>query len=315
VSALDNVAQFIRTIAGEWASLPASNAMNIFGETSWVRPAIAAFVGAVVWGAVWAGHWLYSERLRTSAVEQGRAEQVSRVRLAFLATVVLWGASVVTMSVAGGLGWLLATLLDVKNAEPTWYAVFVPPVAAIPVAVAAWWHRERALAEEPLGPAGISATRITLYLIALVGLNAAVSGGTRIIAAVLDQGFSPARVMDGSFWKSPVALGLGLLIVGAAVWLWPWRQIVARRLADAATEIVSSARSYYLYLVIGVSLVVSAIASAVLLYRYLRLALGLDDATLWSNVDPEIAALVVAVAVLAFHWRVLRRDLEAQTDG
>jgi hypothetical protein len=319
VMALDNVSGFFRIVTGEWASLPAAGGMSILGSaaatSSWVRPAVAALVGVAVWGAVWAAHWLYSERLRKSAVEQGRAEQVSRVRLAFLATVVLWGATVVAGNVADGLGSLVGSLLDVKSSTPTWYAVFVPPIAAIPAAIALWWYRGQALSEEHLGPAGVSATRITLYLIALVGLAALVSGATQIIAAVLDQAFSPVRVSSGDHWKVGVSLGLGMVVVGAAVWAWPWRMVLARCVADAATEIVSSARSYYLYLVMGASLIAVAVSSAVILYRYLRLALGLHDANLWSAVDPQIAMLVVAGAVLAFHWRILRLDLASHAKG
>jgi hypothetical protein len=269
----------------------------------------------VVWAAVWGGHWLYSERLRKSASEQGQAEQVSRVRLAFLASVVLWGAAVATTGVAQGLGWLLAKLLDVSGSAPTWYSVFVPPIAAIPAAVALWWHRRQALSEEASGPAGVSATRITLYLIALVGLAAVVAGANQIILAALDQAFSPIREFSGSSWKLPAALGLGLVVVGAAVWAWSWRQVLARCLADAVKELASAARAYYLYLVLGASVVMVAVSLADILYRYGRLALGLHDDALWASVDSRLAMLVVAGAVLAFHWRVLSRDLASPGYG
>ena len=190
LSVLGALSSVITTIAGEIAFPNTATTSNLYGiynlqpssssAPDWVRPVVAAIVGIVIWGAVWLSHWLYSNRLRKDQgvpSDRAIAERASRVRLAFLMIVVLWSVSSIAAGVASGMVTLFATALGMKTGTiPLWYSVAVPPLAALP-AVATWWlHRRRALSETPVGPAGVSARRISSYVTAWVGLGLIMDG-------------------------------------------------------------------------------------------------------------------------------------------
>jgi hypothetical protein len=321
VSALGEISAIAQTIARQAASITPAGGLDLGALTgealtksarppegaAWVRPVVTSLVGVLVWGGIWLGHWMYSLRLRRAQNPQGEAERVSKVRLAFFAVVVLWGASTVVSGVSEGTGNLIARLLDTKSSIPTWYLVFVPPVLAIPAAVAWWWHRQVSIGEEPTGPAGISATRILLYVTALVGLAALAGGALQAIRAVLIQMFSPAATKLPDLWKEPVSLGVAAFVIGGALWVVAW-MFAERRLPPDRSEAVTASRSYYMYLALGGSVVVGATALAIFVYRYFNQIIGPNNPALAEAVAGSIAALVVAGAILGYHAWVYRRD-------
>ena len=85
---LSNLGSIVTIILGEWArpGSPSSSMISvdamIYG--GWSRAVIMCLVAIAIWGAVWLGHWLYSNRLRSGTTEQSAAERASRVRLAYL---------------------------------------------------------------------------------------------------------------------------------------------------------------------------------------------------------------------------------------
>jgi hypothetical protein len=311
VIALDYIVHIARVIVGEWANASQAGVLdNMSGMGSvpvsedWVRPVLVALVAVAVWGAVWAGHWLYSVRLRTASGQQASAERGSRTRLAFMDLVIFWAAATVVSGLGAGLGQLLAQLLDAGNPDiPTWYLVAFPIIAAVPAAVAAWWYREQALAEDAAGGvANVSADRVILYTVALVGIFYLTTGAAGALTAVLLQIFTSA---SENAWKVPVAAGLGIAVAGAVAWAWPWMVAQARRLADWQPESVSSSRNYYLYLVLGVAVTAGALAMDTLVEKYGAIVLSLKNEALATDVSPAIAAAVVAVAVIAYHYWIL----------
>jgi hypothetical protein len=322
VLGLSSVSDIIKTITGEWANIGGATSIDLGqisqisqislpgnASTDWVRPVIISLTAVAVWGCIWVGHWLYSLRLRTGNGQQAGAERVSKVRLAFLVVVVAWGVGTVISGVASGLGELLAKIMDVGQSEtPTWYLLFVPPIAAIPAAIAAWWYRERAVAEEPVALAGYSATRIILYVVALLGLEYLVAGGAAILQALVIQLFSPSAKGAPDLWKAPVAMGLGGAVVGGVFWVWPWLLAQARRAAAFVTETKSSSRAYYLYVALGFAVIALAVSVAEVLYHYSRIILSLDEKALANVVGPSLALGVVATCVLIFHAWVWQSD-------
>jgi hypothetical protein len=326
VSALGEISAIVRTLAQQAASVATIDGIDIgslsglgvsvnsLGQLAhvpegadWVRPVTTSIVGIVVWGAIWLGHWMYSLRLRRAQTPQGEAERISKVRVTFFAAVVYWGVLTVVNGASDGLGQLFAALTDVKNQAPTWYLVFVPPVLAIPAGVAWWWHRMVAIEEEPAGPAGVSAARLLLYVTALVGIATLAGGGVQAIQAVVVQVFSPLGASNPELWKLPVSLGIAALVVGGFIWVWAWFLAEARLRLDR-TDATTYSRSYYMYVVLGASVVAGATALAFFVYRYFHQVIGPNDPALASNVAWILATLVVAGAILVYHSWIYRRD-------
>ena len=319
VVALMAVSSIVEMFAVQWAAVKAVAGMDAtdFGRhaalagakvpkgADWVRPLTEATVSALAFGAVWFGHWMYSLRLRDAKTPQGEAERISKVRLAFLAVVVLWGIRLVIENVGFGVGQVVASFTDVKNTEPTWYLVLVLPIMAIPAGAAWWWHRKVALDEEPTGPVGLSATRIVLYVTALAGLAAASQGAFKVIDSAIVQIFSK---VPADLWKLPVALGIGAIVVGGAVWYYMWREAEARMAANRATDVTAGSRMYYLYAILGGSAVAFTVGLAVFVWQYTQAITGPKPAPLASIAGIAIGLLIVAGALLLYHNWIYRRD-------
>lgn len=331
LAVLQNLASLVNTVASNAAqsglsplspdSVLTTPLLGNPGSSSWERPAIAALVGVVIYGAMWLSHWMYSNRLYSGSSEQSALERASRVRLAFLMSVLFYGAVTMVSGLGSGLGHLFSWVLGVGNSEPLWYLVLVPPIAAAPAVIAWWWHRRRAFAEATAHPNGVSARRIAGYLVALVGLTALAVGLEDALATIFGQWWAPATsglfgnipliVAPESAWKAAVAADSALILVGAVVWVLPWLFAESRRAPTAVerdVELRSSSRAYYLHVIAGAAVLVLAGNAAVLVYRFLRLGFGLPENALGSEVSGAIAAALVAALILAFHARVLLED-------
>ncbi len=311
---LDYVVAIIKTLTSEWFNVAPTGSLDtmtglgtIPASSDWVRPVLFSVIAIAVWGGIWVGHWLYSVRLATGTSQQASAERGSRTRLAYMALVIFWATATVVIGLGSGLGSFLAKMVDAGDTgTPTLYLVLVPAIAAIPAAVAGWWHREQALAEDAVGGVpNVSAVRVILYVIALVGIWALATGAADILRTLLLQVFTEA---SENRWKVPAAAGLGLAVVGAIAWAWAWMAAQARRLADWQAESVSSSRSYYLYLVLGLAVAVGAMALNTLIERYGSIILSLKDPDLAVVVAPALASGIVAAVVIGYHYWVLRND-------
>lgn len=283
-------------------------------STWWMREMSGAFIGLLFWAVVWLIHWLYSNRLRSGhgpATEQNLAEKTSRVRLAYLMLIVFWSAYSVVSGCSISLGYLFQKLfgLDIPSSQ-LGDVLIVPLLYSLPAAGLWFLHRRRGIGESVEGPAGVSARRISSYVVALVGIYAIGSGAADALMAVFGQIFAPASPdsYSSSFdvWKFEAAVGLAVLLVGLIIWIWPWFSSQRRRrLGD---EVGSSSRSHYLYFIAGVSILAAAGSLAFLMYLYLRLGLGLQDPNLASEVSTPLALLLVAVVLLGYHALVVRGD-------
>jgi hypothetical protein len=314
IVALDFIVHIARVIVGQWANVPAVGVLDkasgmgsVPVSADWVRPVIVSVAAVAVWGAVWAGHWLYSVRLRTGSGQQASAERGSKTRLGFMALVIFWAAATVVLFVGQSIGNILGLLVGVKfDPVPVWYVVLVPVIAAVPAAVAGWWHREQALAEDAAGGVpNVSADRVILYTIAVVGIAALTSGAADFLRSLLLQIFTNA---GENAWKLPISAALGLAIAGAIAWGWAWMMAQARRLAAWQAEATSSSRSYYMYLVLGVAVAAGAMALNVIVEQYGAIILSLKNPALASDVSPSIATAVVAAVVIAYHYWEMGRD-------
>ncbi|HEX7490336.1 MAG TPA: DUF5671 domain-containing protein [Candidatus Limnocylindrales bacterium] len=315
---LTGASGIISTFGSELFKNNSNSMLSASSTPEWVRPVIAALVSILIWGIVWLLHLLYANRLRSGrgeATEQNKAERTSKVRLAFFMVVVFMGVMTVTSNLAPSLGWLLDKLFgDNIDSTSLGYLVVVPPLAALP-AVAAWFlHRRRGISESAENAAGPSGRRISSYVVALVAVAALASGVAESLATIFGEWFRTSNGALDQFsyqpafeaWKSQLAFGLAIVIVGLAFWIWPWFSSQRRRREDG--EIGSTSRSFYLYSITGVSILGGAGSLAVIAFLYLRLALGLTDNSIGSEISTPLALLLVGVVMFAFHSLVIRGD-------
>ncbi|MGD0248731.1 MAG: DUF5671 domain-containing protein, partial [Candidatus Limnocylindrales bacterium] len=311
VGAINGVASLISAIGYQLAMNPSGAQYGMLPGSSapwWERPAVAALVAIAIWGFVWLIHWLYSNRLRASEGPQGVAERTSRVRVAFLMLVVLWGVETVASGLILSIWMSTMRILGLDlGSGPLWYLVIVPPATTIPAALAWALHRRRGIAESATGPAGVSARRISGYLTALVGIGLLAVGASVLLWLAISKVISPAS-LDHDAWKWSLSMSAGYLVVGALLWPIPWLFAQRRRRFEGVIETESSSRGFYLYTIVAASTLISAGSLALILYRLARWALGLPEPGFASEITAPLAAFMVAVTLLAYHAIVLVRD-------
>ncbi|MDA1348682.1 MAG: DUF5671 domain-containing protein [Chloroflexi bacterium] len=133
--------------------------------------------------------------------------------------------------------------------------------------------------------------RLYFYGVSFVALMMAANGVVQIARYVLDA-VADEGVVSTS--RTPLAIGLSLLIVGLPLWLLHW-MTVQRQVKRLPVETESVVRKVYLVAVMGVS-VALAVATAINLLQWV---LRVDEFDGYS-----LASLIVWSAVWVFHWRV-----------
>ena len=133
--------------------------------------------------------------------------------------------------------------------------------------------------------------RLYFYVVSFVALMMAANGVVQIGRYVLDAVTDEVVVSTS---RTPLAIGLSLLIVGLPLWLLHW-MTVQRQVKRLPVETGSAVRKVYLVAVMGVS-VALAVGTAINLLQW---ALRVDEFDGYS-----LAALIIWSAVWVFHWRV-----------
>jgi uncharacterized membrane protein len=328
---LVGIYSIVNVLFTEWAMPRGGDNFPIYssgmsGSRPWyVLPLVAAVVQIVIWTIVWLSHWAWSNHLRTGKGEQSAAERVSRVRLAYLAAVVFYGAVMFVEFFWSGLAALFSDALvgsDYRypGSFPLWYSVLTPMLGAVPFLLAWLSHRWLAMREESEVSWTVSARRVTSYTVALVGMVALTIGLASMVASIFGEWFvdrTGRDFFDGSFfptWKYAVASYGSLALMGLAVWVWPW--FAAQRRRDRWTvgrtaELASSARAWHLRIMTGLTILVGAAALADILYDLLRFVVDLSHETPnqeLQSISQPLGMLLVVAVIYAVHWRVLRRD-------
>ena len=293
--------------------------MDVPTAAWWVRPVLAAGATLLVWGWVWAGHWIYANRLHARLDEHGQSERASRVRLAFFVGVVALGVGVGSGAFAQSLGALIGVVVGAAQATGArWLLrdVGEPAVAAAFYIVAWWAHRRYAIHEQARveGGSPLRAIRPMDYITALFGLGLLAGGLAALIGLLLQyavRGNFTGLGLPGYYgsWRSEAARDIGFAVVGLAVLLWPWLAGRRRLAVDRPSEVRSSSRRSYLFLVVGASVVAAAWGLAIIVSAAARVAVGLDASGFGSSVAYPLAVLAVATAVAAFHGTILRREM------
>lgn len=281
----------------------------------------SALVGALAQGLVGGAVLLLARGYATHLVGRddpvGDEERRSQLRAAAWLVIILVAGGVVALAWAGAVSTLLDAVV-VGGVEPLTAVedVVAPLISTIPFLVAGAWQRRDARREAAAlgGEARLrSIARLVDLVTAAVGIALLGVGAAWSLGFVVDLTLGGTRTAAvGSGWRRELDQFLSYAIVGLPIWGWAWLSLGRRVALDLAEEVRSSARRGYLLLVGGASLVATAVALAYVLYRVLRVALGLEVGDLTSDVSGPLGIVVVAGAVLAGHARTILGDVRAR---
>ncbi len=234
--------------------------------------------------------------------------------------------------VAMGLGAFLLALAQLLrqgligllggSLGPTWewWPDAAQSLALLPVGAWAWHvHRARVLkdvAREGMTRFHLAVGRFYTYVISAVGMAVTWAGAVTLIRvatlALLGTNWPT------TWWREATATGLAMVLVAAPVWLWHWRQIQMVAWAhtpEGAAERASRLRRVYLY---GVSLVAGLIVLVFLgqvAHQVWLWILGEPFSQVLNRLASAAGPAVMALAVWAYHMRVLRRDGALAREG
>ena len=268
-------------------------------------PAGYTVAGAALWG-------FHARTIATNHIADDRHSTL-RALEGFIAVTIsiataLFGASQI-------LYFALARALGVSNpggASNDVLTAAAGPASLLLVYGIAWFLvfrrlRRDAGTQEAERQAGVR--RLYTNLAALISLAAWAYGAGALLATLLTQVEAPLVGVPAPDWKDAVSWSVTLVIVGGAVWVahWrpaPWaadRQALSRRLYVWAALL----GSVLAVLGGGVGLINALLQQVFSAHPRLNDTANLDFARF-------LAVILVAAAVAAYHWRVLRADSAAR---
>lgn len=283
------------------------------GGTDWWAIPLATSISAIVVGGIsWAAHWGFVSRLRNEPDWRGTAERGSRLRLAFYAAVLIIASTAVVVYLASGATPLIEAALGAWESQRG-----APLGSAISGAVsgllfgAVWWFHARWSRAENVGvERAAAAWRLEAYALALVGLAFGAVGLGWLLGLTLDVLLGGSRTLIAQgIWERELAGYLPFALLGFATWIWQWARIAGRYAAAPAAEASSALRRAALLLVIASAIVAGIVSLGLILYRLFGTLFGLQlRGDIVSDLSTPLGALIVALAVLAYHALMLRRD-------
>jgi hypothetical protein len=203
---------------------------------------------------------------------------------------------------------------DVPYEGDVTFQLLIRPLAgAVPWALAWWahvqWLRREPAAADPLR--ALHQVRLATHAPAAMALAFGATGLGWLLGIGIDIAFGGHRRSEtfGVPWTYELARWLPTAVVGLAIWGWHWSGVLARRRHDPDGEANSTIRRAFLYLTLGVGVVVALASATLILYRLVGTIRGAGiGGNAVSELSTPIGALVMAAVVLAYHGILLRAD-------
>ncbi len=278
------------------------------------RAGATTLVGLALWLAHWSG---WAVQAGGDVAEQD-VRSVLRPVYLFLALGVSVGFTLTAL--ARILYYGLARLLGVSQPGGEGGPLLLllgGPLGTAVVYGASWLYHRAGVASQaraqPELPVQAGVRRLYVYLVSLISLGLLASGVGGLLWTLADAATNATRTLNRpDWWREQVSLYATLLAVGLPVWLAHWGPVAApgarRWVAD---EPQALARRLYLYLTLLVGVLTLLGSGAVAARQVLDLVLG-EAATggALTNLARALAVAAVSGAVVFYHQRVLRADVE-----
>jgi ABC-type multidrug transport system fused ATPase/permease subunit len=140
-----------------------------------------------------------------------------------------------------------------------------------------------------------------------LGLGTMAAGLSILLGILLDTGTS--LTTTAGWWRNQLALSLSLILVGAPLWIYYWNGILKRMQTGGISEWRALSRRIFLYVIVGVSIIMLAADLVNIIYQLLQGMLQSNLATNYlHNAKWSLQTLIVAALLLWYHWQLLRTD-------
>jgi len=292
---------------------------DLGAEDDWWLYTLAWSISAIAVGLT--VFWVHANDARLTIRDSlviGEDDRTTRLRPTYFGLVLLVvladGAVAIAASLAELLRWA-AGIGEITDVPSFAELVIGPLLVALPFLVAGWLHWA-ALRRETAGrsrEALVAARRLSLHLVALVGLAFMSAGAGQILGRLLDLAVGYGFV-DDSFVSELLWL-VALPVIGALLWLPAWTAVLRGRGSDPIIERGANSGRAYLFLVVGASLVALVPGGVFTIYRLLDTFLGGSGIGLGSDLAYPLSAAAVAASVGAYHARLLVSDLRVAAPG
>lgn len=299
--------------------------LNDTPDVWWAYPLGSSLASMLVGGATWIGHLAYSNGLRRDDGWRGASERPAKLRIAYFVAVVMATAAGAIFYASDSVRAAIESILGLAPPdEPATLLAFalLPLMTASAYAIA-WWAHARWMGREAAragsGERIVTAARLELYPLALVGLAFGAVAVAWLIGVLLESLLADGQALSGGdFAQRDLARWAPMALIGTAVWIVAWRGVELRRLAAATAEASSTVRRALLLIVLAGSIVAGIAAAGLILYRVFGALVGISQSgDPAAELSTPIGVLVVAIVVAAYHAVLLRRDqgLTAELPG
>ncbi len=266
---------------------------------------------------LWLSHWLgtaIQRRDEPATQELSDSQSVLRLVYLFLALGVSVGTALFGASQI--LYYALARLLGVADpggVSGNLAVALSGPVTLFIVFGGSWLYQRWVLAthgrdRETEIPRQLGVRRLYVYIISLLSLGLWTGGAGVLLWVGADFATRAAHPNNTHWWQDQVSLGITMLLVGLAVWLREWGPVAGR-----TDEQASFSRRLYVYVsLLGGVLTLLSVVFASAYQTFNALLGGSVGATLARDLARNGATALVAIFVVAYHFRILQTDGRAK---
>lgn len=261
---------------------------------------ITFIVGAPVWYIYW---------IRTSLIGRKDGTWFAYVLLIGVGGGLIVAVTAASFTLYSVLVWLLGD--PVTQSASTHFKDSPGSVAAALVGLLViWYHREVLSHENTKERTDIR--RIYEYGIAGIGLIAAAGGFTMILVSIIESLSKSAQISGGGSTNSLLA-AITLIIVGGPIWWFVWSSIQKKADLNPMSEHSSLIRRIYLFILFGVSGIVSVamlLLGAYFIFKDL-FQQGIGIETLRRMRFP-LGILLTTALVSIYHWLIFRGEKDVE---
>jgi hypothetical protein len=161
------------------------------------------------------------------------------------------------------------------------------------------------------------AQRFYGYVMTVIGLgtSAIAAGMLTYTALALITETQRAVIAGSDVWRGPVTASITLIILGLPIWGYYWSKMQKRVAHYGGEERGSLSRRLFIFLVLGVGVLVLLGSVSTFLFMLLRDLLGTGlDASTGRDIRVPLSTIVGTLVFLPYYWRVYLEDRRVEPD-